>query len=314
MRRTWLLAATLAFASPSFAADNIAPLSKSTTPVPLLWKVSDKDNTVYLLGSFHMLTKDDYPLSKDIDAAYADAEEVVFELAPEEMLSQDLSVAMTQAALRTDGSKLDDDLTPALRARLATWLRENDPTLRQMGLQPEMFQVVDAWYASLLVTIAEARTAGFDSELGLDAHLGKQAKADGKRTQGLEGGMKQLAMFEDMGKAEQLQLMAESLDEHDGGPEALQELHTLWRSGNVDKLWTKLGVEFRDEYPGLYKTINSDRNAAWVPMLRKRLDTPGTDDTLVVVGALHLLGKDGVVERMKAQGYKVERVCSACAK
>jgi uncharacterized protein YbaP (TraB family) len=33
-----------------------------------------------------------------------------------------------------------------------------------------------------------------------------------------------------------------------------------------------------------------------------------------VVGALHLLGKDGVVERMKAQGYTVERVCSACAK
>ncbi|MGO4550101.1 TraB/GumN family protein [Lysobacter sp. 2RAF19] len=314
MRRTWLLAATLAFVFPSFAADNIAPVAKSSAPVPLLWKVSDKDNTVYLLGSFHMLTKDDYPLSKDIDAAYADAEEVVFELAPEEMLSKDLGLAMTQAALRTDGSKLDDDLSPALRARLATWLRENDPTLRQMGLQPEMFQLVDAWYASLLVTIAEARTAGFDSELGLDAHLGKQAKADGKRMQGLEGGMKQLAMFENMGKAEQLQLMAESLDEKEGGPEALRELHVLWRSGNVDKLWNKLGVEFRDEYPGLYKTINSDRNAAWVPMLRKRLDTPGTDDTLVVVGALHLLGKDGVVERMKAQGYTVERVCSACAK
>ncbi len=117
-----------------------------------------------------------------------------------------------------------------------------------------------------------------------------------------------------MSKAEQLQLMAESLDERDGGKDALQQLHGLWRSGNADTLWKKLGVEFRDEYPGLYKTINVDRNAAWVPMLRKRLDAPGTDDTLVVVGALHLLGKDGVVERMKAQGYTVERVCSACAK
>ena len=68
-------------------------------------------------------------------------------------------------------------------------------------------------------------------------------------------------------------------------------MHAQWRSGDVDQLWKKLGVEFRDEYPALYKTINSDRNAAWVPLLRKRLDAPGTDDTLVVVGALHLLGQ-----------------------
>ena len=313
MRRLLLAAATLAIAFPLLASDATAPKSTGA-PVPLLWKVSDKDNTVYLLGSFHMLTKDDYPLSKDIDAAYADAEEVVFELPPEEMLSKDLGLAMTKAAIRTDGTTLDDELPPAQRARLAQWLQDNDATLQQMGLQPAMFQMVDAWYASLLVTIAEARAAGFDSELGLDAHLGKQATADGKRTSGLEGGMKQLAMFESMDRQVQLQLMAESLDETEGGKAALQRLHAQWRSGDVDQLWKKLGVEFRDEYPALYKTINSDRNAAWVPLLRKRLDAPGTDDTLVVVGALHLLGKDGVVERMKAQGYTVERVCSACAK
>ncbi|MUV15081.1 TraB/GumN family protein [Noviluteimonas gilva] len=313
MRRLLLAAATLAIAIPLFASDASAPKSTGA-PVPLLWKVSDKDNTVYLLGSFHMLTKDDYPLSKDVDAAYADAEEVVFELAPEEMLSKDLGMAMGQAAIRTDGTTLNDELPPAQRARLAQWLQDNEATLRQMGVQPAMFQMVDAWYASLLVTIAEARAAGFDSELGLDAHLGKQATADGKRTSGLEGGMKQLAMFENMDRQVQLQLMAESFDETDGGKAALERLHAQWRSGDVDQLWKKLGVEFRDEYPALYKTINSDRNAAWVPLLRKRLDTPGTDDTLVVVGALHLLGKDGVVERMKAQGYTVERVCSACAK
>lgn len=313
MRRLLLAAATLAIAFPLLAADATAPKTTGA-PVPLLWKVSDKDNTVYLLGSFHMLTEDDYPLSKDIDAAYADAEEVVFELPPEEMLSKDLGLAMTKAAIRTDGTTLDGDLPPAQRARLAQWLQDNDATLQQMNLQPAMFQMLDAWYASLLVTIVEARAAGFDSELGLDAHLGKQATADGKRTSGLEGGMKQLAMFEAMDKQVQLQLMAESLDETEGGKAALQRLHAQWRSGDVDQLWKKLGVEFRDEYPALYKTINSDRNAAWVPLLRKRLDAPGTDDTLVVVGALHLLGKDGVVERMKAQGYTVERVCSACAK
>lgn len=34
-------------------------------PVPLLWKASSGERTVYLLGSFHLLKADDYPLSPD---------------------------------------------------------------------------------------------------------------------------------------------------------------------------------------------------------------------------------------------------------
>nr|MDQ3057467.1 TraB/GumN family protein [Pseudomonadota bacterium] len=45
-----------------------------------------------------------------------------------------------------------------------------------------------------------------------------------------------------------------------------------------------------------------------------RLKKPGNDESLVVVGALHLLGSDGVVEKLRAKGYKVERICSACRK
>ena len=133
--------------------------------MPLLWKVSDKDNSVYLLGSFHMLTKDDYPLSKDIDAAYADAEEVVFELPPEEMLSKDLGLAMTKAAVRTDGTTLERRLAArATRAPGAVAAATTTRRSSRWACRPTMFQMVDAWYASLLVTIVEAHAAGFDSE------------------------------------------------------------------------------------------------------------------------------------------------------
>jgi len=58
--------------------------------------------------------------------------------------------------------------------------------------------------------------------------------------------------------------------------------------------------------------MDIDRNDAWLPKIEQRLKTPGHDDTLVVVGALHLLGNDGVVEKLRAKGYRVERICSAC--
>ena len=56
-----------------------------------------------------------------------------------------------------------------------------------------------------------------------------------------------------------------------------------------------------------------DGAGAWVPRLEARLAAPGTDDTLVVVGAMHRLGNDGVVEKLRRKGYKVERICSACS-
>jgi hypothetical protein len=73
-----------------------------------------------------------------------------------------------------------------------------------------------------------------------------------------------------------------------------------------------MGLQMRNEYPALYTRINTERNDAWVPQLEARLTAPGTDDTLVVVGALHLLGSDGVVEKLEKKGYTVERVCTVC--
>ncbi|WP_410724407.1 TraB/GumN family protein [Burkholderia sp. SIMBA_024] len=40
----------------------------------------------------------------------------------------------------------------------------------------------------------------------------------------------------------------------------------------------------------------------------ERFLQPGQGTTLAVVGSLHLLGADGVVEKLRAKGYKVERV------
>jgi uncharacterized protein YbaP (TraB family) len=322
MRRTWLAAATFAFLLPligasSFAADTgntnkHAQAAAKSAPVPLLWKVSDKDNSVYLLGSFHMLRADDYPLSKDVDAAYADAEEVVFEMPPEEIMSAELGTQMALAALRTDGSTLNDDLTPELAKQLSAWTDRNATALATNGMSPEMFQKLEPWFVGLAVTIVEAQGAGFESELGLDNHFGKRAKNDGKRTAGMETGAQQLAMLDGMSREEQLEMLAESLDPEDGGRQGLGKLHDMWRRGDAKLLWTNMGADFLAEYPALYKRINVERNDAWVPKIVSRLDAPGTDDTLVVVGTLHLLGKDGVVEKLKAKGYKVERICSAC--
>ena len=66
-----LLAIALAACAPGHAnGPQAAQAATANAPVPLLWKVSDADSSLYLLGSFHMLKAEDYPLSADIDAAF----------------------------------------------------------------------------------------------------------------------------------------------------------------------------------------------------------------------------------------------------
>jgi len=301
-----LATGTLAFAK--------APASVATPspPVPLLWKVADGDNAVYLLGSFHVLRASDYPLSPDVDKAFRQSKTVVFEIAPEEMDSPSLVLQMGQAALRTDGTQLDSDLPPAARSRLATWMDAHRELLQGSGVPPQMLQMFEPWYVGLMVSMLDMANLGLDPKLGLDRHFAVEAKAAGKATAGLETGAQQIAFLDGMDHDEQLQFLEEALDESGSSRNEIEQLHAAWRNGDARTLWNGMAADMKRQYPKLYQHVDVDRNDAWVPKIEQRLTAPGRDDTLVVVGALHLLGNDGVVEKLRAKGYKVERICSAC--
>jgi hypothetical protein len=286
--------------------------ARAEPPVPLLWKVSDADNSVYLLGSFHLLKPGDYPLSKDVDAAFADAASLVFEIPPEQIASPDLAMQMSQAALRKDGTALDSDLSPQLAGKLKQWESAHATSLQKMGLPPQALQMFRPWFVGLVISMVQMADDGLDPRLGLDQHFAAEATAKGKPTSGLETGTQQIAFLAQMDHEEQLQFLSEAIDESQEGSQELETLHAAWRAGDIRTLWNVMAADMKRQYPKLYAHINIERNDAWVPKIEQRLSAPGHDDTLVVVGALHLLGSDGVVEKLRAKGYKVERICSAC--
>ena len=281
-------------------------------PVPLLWAVEREGHVVYLLGSFHLLAPDDYPLSADVDAAFADAESLLFEMPPAEMASPTLAARMAQAALRTDGTRLDTELPETTRRKLDDWARANAARMAGGGITAQGLQLFEPWFAGLVVGIVGMADAGLDPALGLDRHFAAAAAAAGKPTDGFETGDQQIAFLDGMDRAEQLQFLDEALSDAVPGSDDNAALHALWRAGDVDGMWQKLGGELQRDYPRLYQRIDVARNTAWLPVIEQRLLAPGDDDTLVVVGALHLLGPDGLVERLRAAGYEVRRLCAAC--
>ncbi|MBW8822732.1 MAG: TraB/GumN family protein [Xanthomonadales bacterium] len=282
-------------------------------PVPLLWKACDADNCVYILGSFHVLKASDYPLSNDIDAALAKASQVVFEIAPAEMQDKNAAaMALFKAGIRMDGTTLDHDLAPEQQAKFAAWSKKHEAALAKSGLNGEILQGFKPWFAAIAMTQVEYQAAGMSPQYGLDEHMTKAAGDAGKQTLGLETVAEQVQFLSGLSLKDQVQMLEESLDESDSTAGEIESLHKAWRAGDADKLWKEMGQKFRDDYPDAYRAIDADRNAHWLPRLAAMLDTPGGKDTLVVVGSLHLLGPDGLVEGLKARGYKVERVCSAC--
>jgi uncharacterized protein YbaP (TraB family) len=283
------------------------PAAKATPPVPLLWKVTGPgDSRVYLLGSFHLLRAQDYPLAADVDQAFAASKRVVFELSPQDMQSPQLTQKMLQAAVRTDGTELKRDLDPATWTKLQAYATANNLPLAQLqGMKP--------WFVGLTITLGQFTKMGLDPNLGLDRHFMQRAATAGKPTSGLEDIDTQVGVLSGMSAAEQQQMVAEALDQADKADAEGRKLHDAWRRGDDKLLWTSMAAQMRGEYPQLYKRINTERNDAWVPKLQQYLQA-GQGGTLVVVGTLHLLGDDGVVDKLKAKGFKVERVCTGCAK
>lgn len=274
-----------------------------SAPKPLLWKVSDKDNALYLLGSFHLLKDDDYPVSDDVDKAFADAERIVFEVPPAELADPSLGQKMQQVAAYNDGRTLSQVLPPDVRERMGQVLGADH--LAQLD-------AIEPWFINLSLLMGVSQQMGFKPEQGLDMHIARLAEAAKKPVSGLETADQQIAVLDASPMEEQITGLRDFFDKPGEVPKLLNDTHEAWRNGDAERLGALVIDEVRTETPVTYRIINVERNDAWMPQLRQMLDGAKQGDTMVVVGAMHLLGSDGVVEKLRAKGYKVERVCSAC--
>ncbi|MBN8262518.1 MAG: TraB/GumN family protein [Xanthomonadales bacterium] len=274
---------------------------------PLLWKVSDADNTVYLLGSFHLLKPGDYPLPAEIDRAFEDAESLLFEIDPAVMTAPD-----TPARVQAYMGYGDEPLTLSQVLPKAT-LERLDTLVKASGGSLATMEQSEPWAVSMGLVLGITQGMGFRADLGLDRHLMARAAEAGKPAAGLETLDEQMQAMDAVPRAEQVDSLDEFVRDPRKAVRQLDDMHAWWRTGDVDKLDRLMRVEMAEKTPASYQLLDVARNAAWMPRIEARLQAPAGQDTLVVVGSLHLLGSDGLVEQLRATGrYTVERVCDAC--
>ena len=274
-----------------------APLA-AQAPRNFLWKVSNGTGAVYLVGSVHLLTKDYYPLSPALDAAFKDSDLLVEEADLGEMEAPASQFALLKRGLLPAGQSLDTVVSPSTYALVTK--RIND-----LGMPIEPLKRFKPWLLAMTLVEMEWQKAGFDASLGLDRHFYDRAKAEGKRVQGLETVDYQVSLFDGMTAAEQDRMLAESLKDLDQDRANVFKLTDAWRAGSVAALERIVLDDLKDD-PVMYERLLVGRNRNWLPRLDALLTRNGR--TFVVVGAAHLIGPDGLLAMFRAKGYKVDQL------
>lgn len=263
----------------------------------LLWQVEGKHNRVYLLGSVHMLRESDFPLPAAIEAAYQDAEVLVMELDMDDLNPLQVQGLFFKHGTLQAGETLADVLGKDNYAKAAA-------NAAALDLDLAMLDRVKPWRAALTVVQLQLARLGFDPQLGLEGHFTRRAAQDQKPIEGLESAEFQVALFDGMSLDRQIELLLKSLDDAATIQSDIDELIDAWRAGKVDQLAAMQDEAFA-EFPALYETLIRRRNAAWTDALESLLDE--REDYLVLVGALHLVGNDGVPASLRSRGFEVRR-------
>ncbi|HMN34240.1 MAG TPA: TraB/GumN family protein [Chiayiivirga sp.] len=285
-----LLAAFLLFATAIAAA---AP------PEPLLWTAQNGAGTVYLLGSFHLLRAEDYPLHPRVEVAYAEADRLVFEIDPAEMASPDLLATIQTLAKFDDGRTLRGVISEENAEKLKAFMGGSEAAMASSD-------AFKPWYVGMNLVVGMMARFGLDPKRGLDQHFMRRAAADGKPVGGLETVLQQMGALDASPLAEQEQMLSEAFAPPAEMRRRVFAMHDLWRAGDADGLLALINEDMAEKTPQMYLRLNRDRNLAWLPQVADMLERHQT--VLVVVGTMHLIGDEGLVALLRARGVKVERV------
>jgi uncharacterized protein len=251
--------------------------------------------TVYLLGSVHLLSADAATLPAEVDSVFAHSRSLTLETSLDSIQAR--APEMLVRGQYRDGKTLRGTLS----AKSATKV---DSLLHLYGLSLDQLNAFKPWMVSLVMTQLAMQKLNLQAQYGVDMQLNTRAKQASKPVLGLESVDFQMGLFDALSPADQERMLVDA-----DGPEItakeLGSIQDAWRHGDAAMLDSLINTRMADA-PTLFDALITARNRAWMPKIEALIK--GGDDALVVVGAGHLVGTQGVVAMLRAKGYTLEQM------
>jgi uncharacterized protein len=273
-----------------------------------VWRVRGASSTVYLAGTCHVVDDDEIPFPSAYYAAYRDSKELLVETDP---LSFSGAWLMMKAAagetlfFRKHSSEFycpkDKSVEDYVAPETARLLREFSPEDYEWNRR----------FTPLGLAFFARKYGTRDGEGGVDEVFALLAHRDGKRIRSLDNESAPKLMGPNLEAA---------LDEvrskiaSQGADAVLKEYYTEQDKGSEGKKWrygdmsfaAPAMAEFKRREPELYDKMGPERNRQWFPAIQRAL--AGKRNVMVLVGALHLTGEDGLIEMLRREGFKPEQM------
>ena len=262
---------------------------------PALWKIADRDTTIYLFGTIHALPAGIDWLHGPLSDAVKQSDQLVTEIPATE--ASEMQAAVLKSAMLPAGQSLRTMLSDADRAKF-------EQAMGQFELPVEAFDRFEPWYAAVALTSLPLAKGGYSATNGVDQMIASAAEKQGKPRMGLETAAYQLAMFNSLPLEVQKRYLHEVLDGLPTLDQQLQDIIREWSAGNAEKLAALLNEDEDD--PVMVKALLTDRNRMWTQWLRLRMKRPGI--VFVAVGAGHLAGPNSVLDLLGKAGITPVRV------
>jgi uncharacterized protein YbaP (TraB family) len=257
-----------------------------------LWELHGKHNTVYILGSIHVLRPTDYPLAPAVLNAYGNAKSIFMEVNLQEIDSQQMQMELLASARLPEGKTLPDIMGKQRYARAGVLARE-------VGIDISIFDAFAPWFVAEAVSQLQLQKLGFQPTSGVEMFFLEHARSDGKSVAGLETVHDQIALFTAMSLDAQADYLISSLEEAHDLPKEVDDLVHAWQRGDTVWFADQLKSEFGRD-PALYQSVLVARNRKWVPKIEALLDDD--QNYLVIVGTGHLVGRGSVIELLGKDG------------
>lgn len=269
----------------------------AASAAPALWKVSDADSEVYLFGTLHALNPAANWRTPAYDAAYAKASRVWFEADLGEADPTRVDALLQRYGYDAD-RPLSKKLTPSDLGALA-----------RQGIDVRRIDHLRPWAAALMLSMQPALGRGATVEAGADLTMTRAVRTGAKQLRAFETLEDQAKMFASLTEGSEVRYLSNVLQER-GVVSRLRSpgvnLEEAWLAGDLAKLGPGLVGDLKRGNPELYDALLKRRNERWVEQLVDVMAGEGVD--LVNVGALHMVGDDGLPTLLAARGYAVQRL------
>ncbi len=276
--------------------------SPATVKKGLFWKATSGANTLYLLGSIHIGSKDMYPLPKEFEDAFAASKTLIVEVDMGKVDMQKMQAMVLARGMYGAGDTLWNHVDSDVRKQLEAFCD-------QYQMPAGMLAMMKPWLVSITVATLPMIKAGMDPNLGIDKYFIDKAEADGssKNVVEIESADMQMNLLSGFSDDVQAALLASSLKQAGKSLDQSKKVQDLWLRGDAAKVEAALHEDAGP--PEVEKVLLYDRNPHMADVAEQYLK--GKDQAFLVVGAAHLVGKEGVVSLLEKRGFKVQQVALA---